>query len=558
MMTSQAVALIVTDVERTRFGLRSRVGEQLAGRSVLEQTLRRAARVARVSRLVVVHPTGQRPLELVDARAIARPIEVFAFDPETAADEHWAAARKWAMAAWRGGLGGACGFDEALPAGPLAAALKASGSEAALVLRADWPLFDAGYASAQVAMHLEQPEAYKLTFTQAPPGLAGIVAGQSTLDQLAEHHSSFGQALAYNPRKPRGDAIGREVNQPISAAVRDTYRRFAYDTPRSAALVGAIAEQLGAEFEDADAEAVVAAARQVEAARPEVVRGFLPQQVTLELTPQRPSPGPITPQHYVSLDRAELDPVLAQRIVAQLGDGAGVVGDVALRLGGLGDALLHPAWDEIVRDAHEAGVLGVCVETDLRCGRDALDRLLELPIDAVAVRLNADCGATYRQAMGEDAFKHVTDNLRYLMEQRGRREGAGRRGLPWLVPRLVKTAETMQDMEPFFDRWLLVGAQPVIEPAQSGAGLMPELSPVAMAGPRRVACRQLGGRMTILSDGRVALCDQDWQGRATLGDAREEPLLTIWQRAHEHAEAHACGRFEPAALCGRCSEWHRP
>ena len=87
---------------------------------------------------------------------------------------------------------------------------------------------------------------------------------------------------------------------------------------------------------------------------------------------------------------------------------------------------------------------------------------------------------------------------------------------------------------------------------------MPEQSPVPMAPPRRRACRQLGQRMSIHSDGRVALCDQDWLSRAALGDARTTPLLEVWQSAHAAAAVHAAGRFEELSLCAGCSEWHRP
>ena len=550
---TQAVALVVVDLQRTRFGLRSRLRDRLGSRTVLEHALRRVARVRQVQRVILVHPAEQHPLSAIDAEAVGKAVDAFPVQPGMTRDARWVSARKWSLASWRGGLGTACAFDEALPAAPLAAALKASGASAALIVRGDWPLLDPAYAEAQLALHLEHPEAYKLTFTQAPPGLAGVVTGQATLDQLAEHHSCFGQALAYNPRKPQADAIGREVNVPVPASVRDTYLRLACDTPRSAALVQAIADELGDAIDEADALRVTDAARRVE----HVLHRFLPQQVTLELTPHRPATGPITPQHHVKLERGELDPAIARRIFEQLGDEA-LAGDVALRLGGLGDALLHDAWDAIVRDAHEAGVMGICIDTDLHCTRAALDRLLELPIDAVSVRLNADTGQTYRQVMGEDAFMHVTDNLRYLVEQRAARGDDERAALPWIVPRLAKTHQTLDDLEPFFDRWLMIGAQPVIEPAQSGCGLMPEQSPVPMSPPRRVACRQLGTRMTILSDGHVALCDQDWLGRASLGDAAGEELATIWQRVHAHAAAHRAGRYEPAMLCGRCTEWHRP
>lgn len=98
----------------------------------------------------------------------------------------------------------------------------------------------------------------------------------------------------------------------------------------------------------------------------------------------------------------------------------------------------------------------------------------------------------------------------------------------------------------------------MVEPATSGCGLMPELSPVRMDGPVRTACRQVPQRMTIHSDGRVALCDQDWLGRACAGNAAMTPLAEIWQAMRPVRQTHEQGRWGELELCGSCREWHRP
>lgn len=557
------IAAIVTDLERTAFNRPAHLGDALGAGSVLDHTLRRAARVQHVDRLVLVHPAGQDPRAAVAARtheALAAhhksletlPIER-GFDVPRA--RHWAAARKWAMTCWRGGIGGATAYDELLPAPPLLAAMEAHHASSALLLRAEWCAFDPGLADAQFAQHLENTEAYKLCFTQAPPGLSGLVASREVLAQAAEHHGAFGEALGYNPRRAALDPIGRDANIAVPAEVRDTFERFIHDTPRSIALLQAIAAQLGERFDNADAQAITETCRAVRAR----LDPRLPQEVTLELTPRRTAAGPLTPQHHVRFDRPDMDPALARRVLEQLGDDD-AAGDVALRLGGLGDALLHPEWDELVRAAHEAGVLGIAVETDLLCDEATLDRLLTLPIDVVSVRLNADTAETYEKTMGvTDGFRRVAQNLHELMRRRNARWDAGDEPrLPWIVPHLTKTPETLKDMESFFDRWMMSEGQAVILPAQTGCGLMPDQSPMPMAPPKRGPCRQLGRRMTILSDGRVALCDQDWLGRASLGDAQAEPLLEIWRKVHEAERCHAEGRFDELSLCGVCEQWHRP
>ena len=564
----KVVALVPVNLDRTFLGLPSLVAERFgvgaSAGTVLESVVRRVSRVEGVGEVVLVHPGGQDPAGLVRADRVGKAVRGFAFDAEE--PDPWgtmrASGRKWALGSWRGGLGGMTCYDELLPAGPLAAAMRAHEAESALVVGGDWVLVDPGYCERVLAHHLENHDAMQMTFCQAPPGLAGVAVGREFVEQLSESGSTFGRVLAYNPARPQADPIGRDVCVQVEASVRSCAQRFVYDTRPSAAMLDWVAERLGDGVGEAGAAEVVRLASGVD---DQTAGGFaaLPQQVTLELTPRRGATGPITPHRYTLWNRPDMAEQMAVRLVEQMGDD----GDVALTLGGLGDALLHGAWERVVEAAHAAGVLGITVETDLLVDDGVVDRLMGLPVDVVSVRLNADTAKTYASVMGVEAavgadkasgFEGVVRRLQRMLEERAERlQGAGGYG-QWVVPRLVKTPETLGDMETFFDRWVHVGGHAVIEPATTGCGLMPDQSPVSMAPPRRFGCRQVEGRMSILSDGRVAQCGQDWLGRGRGGDATVTPLAEIWRAMRPVREAHAEGRWEELELCGACSEWHRP
>ena len=282
-----AIALIPTDLEKTWLGLGARLSDSLADRSVLEHTVRRVARIDGVDRIVLVHPKGQDPMPLLNGTSLGKPVLAFA-DPGGLADPHrlrWVSARKWALGAWRGGLGSATAYDELLPARPLVDAIESHRADSALIVRCDWCLIDPDYAGHILALHLDQPERMQVTFTQAPPGLCGIVTCAEVLRKIRDHHASFGTILGYNPRAPTVDPIGREVNPPVPASVRDCNRRFIYDTPRSRELIRAICHELGNRFADANAAEVTQTCRTVESTG--CGRALLPQQVSLELTPRR-------------------------------------------------------------------------------------------------------------------------------------------------------------------------------------------------------------------------------------------------------------------------------
>ena len=393
------VALLVTDLHAGRLGHRRDLGERLAGRSVLAHTVARAASIDAVKRVILVHPPGQDPLAVLGGERFGKPVTAFAH-PEVAGDgftPRMQAARRWSLSAWRGGLGGATAWDELLPAAPLAAAMDDGKADAAVLVGADWCGFDAAYADAQLALHLPAPEAMKLAFTQAPPGLGAMVTSRAVLRDLARNHATFGQALAYNPRRPSIDPIGREVNHPIPAAVRDTARRFIFDDPDGRDRLALIAHRLGSDFAAADASLLTETCRTLERERPSDVFHTLPPELVIELTPRRGVTGPITPQHHLAIDRPDMDRGLMLGLAAQCGG-------LAVTLGGLGDAALHPAYTEAIGALHAAGAAAICVETDLLGAPDTLAPLVELPVDVVSVRINADTAATYERVMGDRPF----------------------------------------------------------------------------------------------------------------------------------------------------------
>lgn len=551
----QAIALIVADLSAGRLGHARRLDAPLAGRPALWHTLQRAARINKAHRLVVVHPPGQDPLAGIDVASLGKPVDAFAH-ADVAGDRYTPrtqSARKWALSGWRGGLAGATAWDELLPAAPLAAAMDAFGASAAVMVGGDWCAFDPALADGLLDLHLGAPDAMKLVFTQAPPGLGPLVTSGEVLRDFADKQATFGSALAYNPKRPAIDPIGRECNLPIPAGVRDCARRFIFDHPQAIQRLHNIADNLGDNFPAADALAITDACRAWERTHPQHVFDELPEQITLELTPRRLVTGPITPQHHLDLPRSNMDLALARDLLAQCGG-------KAVTLGGLGDALLHPQWTNIVEAAHDAGVLGLHLETDLLSPRDGLAALTDLPIDIVSVRLNADTAATYNQVMGADRLPEVMGNLQWLFDRRSKTTNAQGKipgGLPWLIPRLVKTTDTLKDMEIFFERWMQVIGHAVIErPLTLGKGgfaLAEDQNPVPMDPPwKPPSPYQVKRRLTVLSDGTVTLCGQDALGRAALGHAADHPLLTLWRGA---AGLNIPGETDDSPVCRRCYDW---
>jgi hypothetical protein len=118
----------------------------------------------------------------------------------------------------------------------------------------------------------------------------------------------------------------------------------------------------------------------------------------------------------------------------------------------------------------------------------------------------------------------------------------------------------MGELEAFYDTWLVRAGAAVIAGPSHYAGQWPDHAVMNMAPPARFACNRIAYRATILSDGRMTVCDQDFRGAHALGNVHERTIADLWSGAfmQDLRAAHASGVYDRFPLCPRCDEWHRP
>ncbi|MEX2671825.1 MAG: 6-hydroxymethylpterin diphosphokinase MptE-like protein [Phycisphaeraceae bacterium] len=520
-----AVALVPVFDERA-------VTQTFKGSPIIARTLDRLLRCENVEAVVVLHDATLGEQAIAKLKQLAgdrvRVVQTQAALSDKGRRRRLAA-RAFAPTAWRSNLGGTTCYDELLAPEAMLEAMDTVGASAGLLVGPDWIVVDYALCDAVISRHARDPKRLPLVFTQAAVGLCGCVVGRGLMHELAENGSSIGALVEYSVQRPQGDPIAKDLCVQIEPILRDlgNHARFTCDAGRWRTLLEAASE-------DADLPAAELAERLQQVAdtdRP-------PQHATLELTARRLPTGPIVPQGHLRIDRQDMPLATARRLI----DDLAATPDITLTLGGLGDPLLHADWEAVADAAKAAGIRAVHLETDLLADRDVIDRLARSAVDVVSVRLNADTAETYAKLMGIDRFDHVLHNIEHLLEHQRDRP---HEGPTWIVPRLIKVAENVAEIEGFFDRWTYFCQAAVIDSPSTGCGKIPNAALVDMAGGKRQPCRQLGKRMSILSDGRRALCDQDWLGEGT-------------QEVADVRAMHAAGRWAEHPLCANCSAWHRP
>ncbi|MGA2500720.1 MAG: SPASM domain-containing protein [Tepidisphaeraceae bacterium] len=505
---------------------------------VLGWTLRRLAACKSLSAITVLCWADQ----LAHVRQAAAAVEVVCIgerQPRPVMDLI-AAARHWSEG-WRGGLAGTCCHDLGFePAAALGQA-EARNADAVVLVDPDAGLVDPALIDSLVT-HAQRTLEARYVFMPVAPGLSGLLLRTELLRHFADNGGFPGRSLAYWPDLPGRDPIANPECAPHPTPAARTLHRFVLDGQRQVERLSAATAALNGELASSDALTLVG--RMDSAA----IVDRLPREIVLELNTARATRAIFHPSTHLAISRPDLTVDLAAKVAAQ----AAAYDDTRFTLAGVGDSLLHPGFFEILDAIRSSGIQTVHVETDLAgLSPAAVEQLCATGVDLVSVHFPATSVGTYAAVMGVDALAPVMENMqRFAQARHGR-------FVPILVPLFAKCGQNLREMEAWYDYWLrTLGVATIIGPRDC-AGQIPDASAVDMTPPRRVPCRRLQSRLTILSDGSAVPCEEDVLAREKCGHVATDPLAEIWtKRLASLRQSHQ--RSEYPALCGGCRQWHRP
>jgi hypothetical protein len=492
---------------------------------VLAWTLERISRARHIGSMAVLCWEDQ--LEHVTPLAEEHGAYVLSKDPRVIvpAVEGVTAARNWSDG-WRGGLLATCDFDLGFHAAWVKEIATELSSDGVVLVDPSAGLVDPDLID-QIIEHATEHETVQICFTQAAPGLAGVLLKPSLIDQLAAARAHPGKLLAYIPDQPVRDPISGDGCVPVPARIARTTRSFKLDSDRQVARIAEASVSLNGELIASTAEALLHRLSWSGEVDP------LPREIVVELTTRRESKPVFSPVHAHEIDRAPMSVALAAKLFEQLAQ----ADDARVTLAGVGDPLLHPQLIDIIDAAKRSDVRAIHVETDLLVtDSSVIDQLVDSHIDVVSIHLPAISQQTYRDVMGFDGYATVLENIRRFVTRR-HQQG---RGVPLLVPVFTKLRQNVGEMEAWYDQWLkALGCAVITGPSDYG-GLIDDRGVADMSPPVRRACARITSRLTILSDGRAVSCEQDLLGRQVVGDLRCDPLAHAWDNGlRKLREAHA-------------------
>ncbi|MDD4891881.1 MAG: hypothetical protein PHU85_18325, partial [Phycisphaerae bacterium] len=247
------VGMMLVNLDTAAIGLPSRAAADLAGQPVLRRAVARSLSAKSLETVALLCPPAQQQrlgnvlgLFASDPRILIAPLpltraEIFGkLDPDKIR-----LARRWSLSGWRGGISGACWFDELLAPAAMTTLASQLAADAVALLCPEAAIADAALIDATIEQYLKHHERFRMAISQAPPGLGTICLAAPMLADLAATGQTLGRLLAYDPSNPRPYYVAGDATYKLPIDVIACPHRFQADTARGLALLEDLIRQLG-------------------------------------------------------------------------------------------------------------------------------------------------------------------------------------------------------------------------------------------------------------------------------------------------------------------------
>ena len=256
-----------------------------------------------------------------------------------------------------------------------------------------------------------------------------------------------------------------------------------------------------------------------------------------------PQPHLARPSGYMKLDlyKSLIDDV------APYGD------DVIIDIGLYGEPLLHPEVAAMVKIAKDKGCRSVILNTNgLLLNRKTNQDICEAGLDFIMIGLDSASEKTHRATRGNEDYASVVANIDRLLEVRAGLSSPS----PKVVLQIVKAKANDEEIEGFFDLWDKKVDHIVLKGFNRFNGRVEDNSVIDCTPLERYPCRKMLDKISVLWNGDVPYCEQDFDAEILLGNIARQPLSAIWEKTQDIRLQHLIGNDGLPDMCRKCSEWY--
>jgi radical SAM protein with 4Fe4S-binding SPASM domain len=284
-----------------------------------------------------------------------------------------------------------------------------------------------------------------------------------------------------------------------------------------------------------------------------MARNQLPEIVIIENTNHCNARCRMCPQPRMQRQKGIMPDALYRKLI----DACAALGIQRVQLNATGDPLMDPGFAEKIGYAKRRGIAEVSFFTNaFLLSPEKTRQVLEAGPDIVVLSLDGYDQATYEKVRGLP-FAKVRDNILYFLRQNHEQGG---RVFCLISSLCVQEKPAAMKQRPLYATLLRLASKVALIPAEemhNWSGAVPwEILGKNKITETRVPCRRLWSSFNVLWDGRVALCDMDYEGESILGDIRVQTIPEIWNAEpyRQMRAAHQARDFIAIRLCRGCRE----
>lgn len=279
-----------------------------------------------------------------------------------------------------------------------------------------------------------------------------------------------------------------------------------------------------------------------------------PNRVTVELTNDCNVSCVFCNRQKISMDIGYIEDKLFYKIIDEMARHLPVKLVPFFR----GEPLMHPQLIPFIKYAKQKGVGSIQMASNALLLDDEMqDRLIEAGIDYLSFSLDTVDPKVYERSR---MFGNLEISSNHVKSMGLKCKERKKKGLPapTIQVSTINIEEYLPKQKEFIEEWLpYVDVVRVYEQHDEKGRLVdPQIRKSLDIFEERKPCRKVFTDMIIYWDGRMALCNYDWNEQRKIGNANTMTLQEAWDsEEYENVrKMHLCNQFD-RGICADCHHW---
>ncbi|MCX6028255.1 MAG: radical SAM protein [Chloroflexi bacterium] len=227
-----------------------------------------------------------------------------------------------------------------------------------------------------------------------------------------------------------------------------------------------------------------------------------------------------------------------------------------------GEPMLHPRIFDMIAYCRQQGLRSEISTNATLLNEERSRKIFDAGLSAIYLCLDGMRPETYEQIRVNADYEKTNANIHRFLELKQ----AGGYHEPFVSLQIIEMEKTMGEVDEFIATWKLPGVDRInVKPFDSWAGQVTDINALRADDGKpqmqRYACPNLWYHTHVYWDGRIAMCDRDFNLAYDLGNVRsadgEVRVLENWNgpKMRELRRLHVKNDLEGVSPCNTCVEW---